>query len=115
MCPLDEIVEWNKARRLTDFVAEAEYNMLTEELQEFYAAYSDDDENEMVDALCDIIVLATGALHKLGYNPREALLETAKEINGRQGTFDEASGKWRKYPHQDPATLYKADYTSARR
>lgn len=115
MCPLDEIVEWNKERQLHDFDPVAQYAMLEEELHEFFAAYSDEDENEMVDALSDIIVVATGALHKLGYDPKSALRETVKEISSRKGSVDKAAGKWRKDPNQDPSTLYKADYTSARR
>ena len=115
MCPLEEIVRWNEERRLTAFSAPAEYAMLLEELQEFYVGYSNSDNAEMVDALCDIMVLATGALYKLGYDPQAALLETTKEINSRVGAFDEDSGKWKKDPNQDPSTLHKADYNSARR
>lgn len=115
MCPLDEIVQWNEERRLNRFAGTAEYKMLDEELQEFYVAYSAGDETEMVDALCDIIVVAAGALHKLGYDPKKAMKETTKEISSRVGAFDESVGKWKKDPNQDPETLYKSDYTVARR
>ncbi len=114
MCPLDEIVKWNVERRLDTFYAPFEHSMLTEELQEFLMAYSEQDEHEMVDALCDIIVVAAGSLYKLGYNPRKALSETTKEINSRVGSYDEDVGKWKKDPNQDPDTLYKANYESAR-
>lgn len=115
MCPLKEIVKWNQERQLLTFDAMAQYAMLEEELHEFFTAYSNDDETEMVDALCDLIVVATGALYKLGYNPKEALRETVKEISSRKGSVDPARGKWVKDPNQDPSTLYKADYESARR
>lgn len=115
MCPLDEIVKWNEERQLVNFDATAEHTMLYDELAEFYTAYAEENEHEMVDALCDIIVVAAGALHKLGYDPKKAMKETVKEISSRVGAFDELAGKWKKDPNQDPDTLYKADYTSARR
>lgn len=115
MCPLDGIVAWNKERHLVTFDADAEHAMLVEELCEFYHGYATDSEHEMVDALCDIIVVATGAINKLGYDPKGALEETLKEINSRAGAYDKTAGKWKKDRNQDPATLYKADYTSARR
>lgn len=114
-CPLQEIVEWNEERRLKVFKGAAEYEMLSEELQEFFTAYAEGDKHEMVDALCDIMVVATGALHKLGYDPEKALLETTKEISSRKGAFNDDIGKWEKDPNQDPETLYKADYSVARR
>lgn len=114
MNPIEGIVKFNTDRRLRTFSSEAEYKMLEEELQEFFSATAEEDEHETVDALCDIIVLATGALHKLGYDPEKALKETVKEITSRQGCFNPDAGKWQKDVNQDPATLYKADYTNAR-
>lgn len=113
-CPLNGIVDFNNTRQLTEFNGEAEYNMLTEELQEFLVACSDEDEHEQVDALCDLIVVATGAIHKLGYDPRSALQETVKEISSRKGSLNEDSGKWEKDLNQNPDTLYEADYTNAK-
>lgn len=114
MNPIDGIIEFNKQRELNDFNAIAEYKMLEEELQEFLTAYAENDEYEMVDALCDIIVFAVGGIRKLGYAPEAALQETVKEIMSRKGSLDEVSGKWQKDPSQDPATLYKAQYSNAR-
>lgn len=115
MCPFDKIIAWNLERGLTEFYAPNQYALLEEELHEFYVAYSESNEHEMVDALCDIIVVATGALYKMGYNPKESLQETIKEISARTGILDVATSKWRKDPNQDPSTLYKANYESARR
>lgn len=113
-CPINGIVDFNNARGLKNFNGEAEYNMLSEELQEFFSAYSEEDEYEMVDALCDLIVVAAGAIHKLKYDPRAALQETVKEICSRRGSFNEETGKWEKDPYQSVDTLYKADYTNAK-
>lgn len=115
MNPLDSIVDFNVTRRLVNYSPSAEYNMLLEELQEFMWAGTANDETEMLDALCDIIVVATGAIYKLGYDPTKALEETVKEISSRQGTFDDFTGKWQKDPNQDPSTLYKACYSNAKR
>jgi hypothetical protein len=111
MNPLDGIVKFNVDRKLETFDASAESTMLAEELQEFWSGYSLGDEYEMIDALCDIIVVAAGAIHKLGYDPTEVLSETVKEITSRQGTFNEVTGKWEKDRNQDPSTLYKAVYS----
>lgn len=115
MCPLEGIVQFNIERNLVHYNGQAEYNMLLEELQEFLYANANNDEHEMVDALCDIIVVATGGLYKLGYDPKQALLETVKEITSRRGSFNSDVGKWCKDPNQDPDTLYQANYTNAKR
>lgn len=105
------IIKFNRDRQLFDFCTEVEYKLLEEELQEFLVA---DDPTDAVDALCDIIVVAVGALFKLGYNPETALQETVKEILSRKGTLNPITGKWQKDRAQDPTTLYKADYTVAK-
>lgn len=110
MDALQGIVAFNEERALTEFDPLNEHNMLLEELQEFAHAGACEDEYETVDALCDIIVVAAGGLHKLGYNPQEALMETVKEIRSRKGAVNPETGKWEKDRSQDPATLYKADY-----
>ena len=109
------IVSFNEERKLDTFNAYAEYKMLEEELNEFLSAVSMEQEREMIDALCDVVVVAVGAMHKLGYNPTRALSQTVQEITSRQGSFDEETGKWQKDLEQDPLTLYKADYDKARR
>jgi len=115
MNPLEGIVRFNEDRKLKTFNGAAEYSMLLEELQEFYSAVAEENEHETVDALCDIIVVAVGAIHKLGYTPEDALRETVEEITSRKGSFNEAVGKWQKDESQNPSTLYKADYSAARR
>jgi hypothetical protein len=115
MTAIDGIIKFNVDRRLTTFDADAEYNMLLSELQEFLTGVAEEDEHDIVDALCDVMVVAAGALYKLGYKPEEALQETVKEISSRTGSFDKVTRKWQKDINQYPPTLYKADYTKARR
>lgn len=115
MNPIDGIIEFNIQRGLNDFNAIAEYKMLEEELNEFLTAHAENNEYEMLDALCDLIVFAVGGIYKLGYAPAAALQETVKEILSRKGTLDTVSGKWQKDKHQDPSTLYKANYAVAKR
>jgi hypothetical protein len=116
MTPMDGIVQFNKDRNLNKFDNVAEYNMLHEELMEFLHASSQEfqEDQEVIDALCDIIVVATGAIHKLGYDPEKALNETVKEITSRRGSFNEDVGKWEKDLSQDPSTLYKANYSNCK-
>jgi hypothetical protein len=80
MDPIEGIVQFNLDRGLTDFCPTAEYKMLFEELQEFLMAAAQDDTHEMVDALCDAIVVAVGGLNKLGYAPDKALQETVEAV-----------------------------------
>jgi hypothetical protein len=66
------------------------------------------------DALCDRIVLAVEALEQLGFDANLALLETAKEINSRDGEI--INGKFEKYKTPEAITKwYKANYHSAKR
>jgi DNA-directed RNA polymerase subunit L len=111
MTAFEGIIKFNKDRNLLTFNCETEYNCLFEELQEFLVAENVD---EQVDALCDIMVFAVGALFKLGYDPEKALSETVKEISSRQGSLNENTGKWEKDKEQDLSTLYKADYRTAK-
>lgn len=123
---LQEIVVWNQRRNNVEFNGVNELKMLVEELEEFDQALgsldTEPDEHEQVDALFDLIVIAVGALHKKGYLPRAVVKEGMKEIGSRrQSPSQEAewndygpSGKWQKDRNQDPATLYKADYSKAR-
>ena len=104
------IIDFNKERKLSKYNKEAEIAMLTEELQELKESST---QYESVDALCDIIVLATGALYKLGFDPEKAMQETISEISSRKGSFNENTGKWEKDVTQDPNSLYKADYINA--
>jgi hypothetical protein len=116
MTPTQGIIKFNKERNLVNYDGAAEYNMLFEELDnEFLEAIRANNEYEQVDALCDIIVVATGALWKLGYEPDLALKQTIKEIHSREGSFSESTGKWMKDTNQDPSTLYKANYNLAKR
>ena len=68
-------------------------------------------EEECLDALCDIIVVATGAIYKLGYDADKAMDETLKEINSRTGMINQSTGKWEKYTHKEAMDKhYKARY-----
>jgi NTP pyrophosphatase (non-canonical NTP hydrolase) len=115
MTPFKAIVQFNLDRNLVTYDRETELSMLMEEFQELVDATSVENEYETIDALCDIIVVATGSIYKLGYDPDEALEETVKEITSRQGAINPDTGKWDKDKNQDPNTLYKANYNLAKR
>ena len=115
MTVFERIVEWNKDRNNLTFDSMKEFDMLLEELEEFGEATTDED---MVDALCDLIVVATGGLFKLGYDPEKCMDEVIKHISSRKQdpqqkeVWDKwgASGKWQKQKDQDPSTLYEPNY-----
>lgn len=96
----------------------------TKELVEFFEAERDGNEYEMVDALCDMLVVAINAgvikhtdtfkisnnflsfglehsvnnifctFDLMGYDPYLCLLETIKELESRTGSWSEKEGKW---------------------
>ena len=69
--------------------------------------------NDRVDAYCDAIVFAVGALLKLGYEPELALLEAGKEINSREGSM--VDGKFEKdLSDEAQAKWYKANYAECK-
>ena len=113
------IIDWNEERNNLVFTRTVEFSMLHEELMEFMSASN---EHEEVDALCDLFVIATGAIWKLGYDPDRAMFETIREIKARkQDPIQKAmwaeegvKGKWQKWKEQPKETLYKANYEKAK-
>tara|TARA_B100000508_G_scaffold113035_1_gene91543 strand:+ start:3467 stop:3865 length:399 start_codon:yes stop_codon:yes gene_type:complete len=126
-----KIVTWNEERGLDkipfDHVKEASF--ILEELLEStghfdsvtarekalqYAAEivgeTDSTPEQVVDAWADIIVFATGAMVKLGYDPSKVMDEVYKEINSRTGKM--VDGKFVKDPE---AKLYEANIKSCKR
>ena len=124
MKPLSEIVKLNQTRYGTDFNGDTAVAKLKEELQELVDGIITNNTDEIVDALSDIIVIATGELTKLKYNPELVLKQTVKEISSRQQDPEQAKAwaagnkqpgeKWNKDKSQDPSTLYTADYSTCK-
>lgn len=130
---LKQIVQWNVERGLDTkpHTRKGANRMLLEELMEFNGIEDDMlldamtaqltmgppiSEDEKVDALCDVIVIATGELLKLGYDPQLAMAETLREINSRTGDFNKSTGKWEKFKTPEATALwYTAAYGTARR
>jgi hypothetical protein len=66
-----------------------------------------------VDAYCDIITFATGAILKLGHNPEIAISECGKEINSRIGEM--VDGKFEKdLSDEAKVNWYEADYSKSK-
>jgi len=124
MKPLVEIMKLNQNRYGTTFNYPRAVEKLSEEIDEFAYGFERADTHEMVDALADLIVIATGELVKLGFNPELCLKQTVKEISSREqlpaqalawAANDKVVGeKWLKNPDQNPATLYQADYSTCK-
>ena len=130
---INRVENWNKVRGLDllPFNRTSETKMLLEELLELNGIENSGmldslvaqitagppvPEDEKVDALCDIIVVAIGSLIKLGYDPTLAMDETIKEIDSRTGALDKTSGKFIKDTSQEAMSLrYTAQYGNALR
>jgi|GEM_PF-1226261 len=70
-------------------------------------------EDDIVDAFCDIQTFAFGEPLKMGYDPIKSMDETAKEINSREGKI--INGKFTKFKTPEAkAKWYKANYSSCR-
>jgi predicted HAD superfamily Cof-like phosphohydrolase len=110
--PIRSIVEWNQSRNLHNYDSTTEDNLLAEEMQELSEARAANDIHGVINAYTDMIIVITGSIHKLGYDPNKVLTETLLEISSRKGTINPTTGKWQKDTNQDPTTLYKADYSA---
>lgn len=122
-----KIVEWNKERNLLalgfDHVKESSF--IIEEILESSGHFdseaarekaleyakemvnsSDTDAEKVVDAFADIIVFATGAIAKVGYDPSKVMDEVYAEISSRTGKL--VDGKFVKDKEIVP---YKADFS----
>lgn len=125
-----KIVDWNNERGLLErgFHFKNEVSFIAEELLESTGKYDsvsgreealrlaneivgeiEPEAEKVVDAMADIIVFATGAIAKLGYDPAKVMDEVYKEINSRTGQL--VDGKFVKNPD---AILYQADLQSCR-
>lgn len=126
----EKIIEWNRERGLIKrgFNHVKETSFIVEELLESTGNYDSitarDKASEIasqitlnakhepeviVDALFDIIIFATGAMAKLGYDPTKVMDEGFKEINSRTGSM--IDGKFVKDPS---AEMYVADFINCK-
>ncbi len=122
-----KLVMWNKERNLLalGFNHEKEASFIVEELLESTGAYDSVSARERalaiakdivgestpepevaLDAWADIIVFATGAIAKLGYDPSKVMDEVYKEINSRTGKMIDG-----KFVKDTDAVLYQADFS----
>ena len=101
--------KWQKERGLLEnFSIDTEVRNLLEEIDELKGAKND---NDAIDALCDIIVFATAAIMKKGYKVNDCMNETFKELESRTGSIG-ADGKFYKDTSDAAkARWYKADYS----
>ena len=133
MNTLSKVVEWNKERGLDKRPSQRKNatRKLVEELLEYNGVTSewmisistfiilifskDPGDHEKIDALDDLIVIATGEILKSGYDPEKTMDETLKEISSRTGDINTATDKWEKFTTPEAKALwYTADYTECR-
>jgi predicted HAD superfamily Cof-like phosphohydrolase len=124
------VLEWNKERNLLalGFDHHKEVSFVVEELLESTGRHDSVSAREeaekiaativegahatpeqQVDAFADIIVFATGAIAKAGYDPSKVMEEVYKEIHSRTGKL--VDGKFVKDADVVP---YKADFSTCK-
>ncbi len=128
MSILREIVQWNNIRGLIDkgYNHSNERSFILEEVIETSTPIESKTANKIariigtviswipgkttpeqkVDGYCDMIVFATGAIAKLGYDPDKSMSEVMKELADRTGEM--VNGKFVKDVKENP---YKADFS----
>ena len=109
-----DVLEWGYERRLVEYNEQNELDMLSEELDEYVTAVKNNDINEVIDALCDLVVIFMQSqvkigitnqsifrlnkfkpyisfisyipdmVENLGYDFNNCMIETIKEISSRQ-------------------------------
>lgn len=92
----DEVLRFNLVRRLIEkgYNESKEVSFILEELTEGLRANNQDGK---VDAYCDVIVFAIGAIYKLGYDAELSMQEVCKHINSEVGGgYDAEQGKYLK-------------------
>lgn len=120
-----KIYNWNMSRGLIEkgFNLKSEVAMLKEELDElqysepkkwynfFNVGRKESSEEDKIDALNDLIVVATGGIYKLNYDADKTMDETIKEVSSRRGVINLATGKWTKMTDDESKKLwYTARY-----
>lgn len=126
----EKIVKWNEERGLIErgFDHSKEASFILEELLESTGNYDSitareramgyaneivgdahAKEVQIVDAMADIIVFATGAIAKNGYNPSKVMDEVYKEINSRTGKLIDG-----KFVKDKDAKVYEADFSTCK-
>lgn len=125
-----KIVRWNEERGLIErgFDHAKEASFIVEELLESTGNYdsitareqamtyanemigtAEASKEQIVDAMADIIVFATGAIAKNGYDPSKVMDEVYKEINSRTGKLIDG-----KFVKDTDAKIYQADLGSCK-
>ena len=125
-----KIVDWNNERGLIarGFNHTKEASFIIEEVLESTGAYDsvtareralayaeemigehEAEPEKIIDAFADIIVFATGAIAKNGYDPTKVMEEVYKVVNSRTGTM--VDGKFVKDP---AAKVYQADFSNCK-
>jgi len=127
----EKIVIWNQERGLLEkgFDQTKETSFIIEELLEATGNYDSitardkamtlaeeitknthTEPEKIIDALFDIIIFASGAMAKLGYDPTKVMDEGFKEINSRTGTLMDG-----KFIKDLETKKYEADFSACKR
>lgn len=123
----ERILKWGEERKITtqEFDHKNETSFIVEELLESTGKYDSisarekankitgeilengtGTKEEVVDAFADIIVYATGAIAKNGYDPKKVINEVLKEIESRTGKIIDG-----KFVKDTDVKMYKADFS----
>lgn len=137
-----ELKKWREERKISGYSHKTQVSNIVEEMlelmykpksqsiatatndivEEYYCDETTD--IEKIDAYCDLIVFSVNAIELLGYDAKECMKETIREISSRkqnpiqkqiweQWGYDNT--KWEKDVNQDKRELYVANYNNCKR
>lgn len=117
MSLIDKIVQFNELAGNESYKRELEHDLvltylslIKEEQSELFKAWSEGDREETLDGAADLIVVAAGLLHALGYNPSEVLDEVCNaNLSKFCTTEDEAKASIKAY--ENDSRYYDVHYT----
>lgn len=109
MTPLEKIVQFNELggnvrckRTLEDDLILTYLSLIKEEQLELFKAWSEGDREEVLDGALDLIVVAGGLVHSLGYDITEALNEVCEaNLSKFCNTLNEAEASVLAYEHDN--------------
>ena len=93
---IEDIQTWNDDRGNYEYNNRLEYDMLQEEVDEYFEACMNEDTVDQADALADIIVVAVGSLYKLCGNDKikfEDIMLAVTAANNTKGKEKNTEGK----------------------
>lgn len=109
------IQKYYNDRGWTTFNPMKEFLKLEEVLMEFFEGHTDENEQHMVESLCETIAVSVSALANMGYDPEKVLDQYVAHELSIEGCIEPHTNKWRKNINQQVSTINVPDFQACRK